>query len=80
MSENIEYNKIDSQGRRHGPWVFKHRLGEIAGETYYVNGVCQKYWKNYYPDGKLLRIIPYVNDHVEGEWIEYDYYEKQTKK
>jgi len=66
MNIENEINKVDSNGKMHGPW--KHDVYGIYVYINYNHGIAYGKFKTTF-DGKLKRV-----GHIsEGERIEYDY-------
>ncbi len=64
LSSVFTYNLNKIEG-----YTYVYRNGKVSTRDYYEEGVEQQDYREYYPNGSVFRMIPYVDDKREGEYI-----------
>ncbi len=54
-----------------GPSYVYNEKGTLISQFYYEKGYLQKNAIYYFPNGQIKKIVPYVDDEITGEVIEY---------
>lgn len=60
-SYNYILNKIEG-------YTYVYRNNKVISRDYYEENINQQDYREYYPNGSVFRIIPYVDDEREGEY------------
>ena len=63
LSSLFTYNLDKVEGYQ---YVYKN--GKVASRDYSEEGIDQEDFREYYPNGKLFRLIPYIDDDRDGEY------------
>jgi antitoxin component YwqK of YwqJK toxin-antitoxin module len=72
LLSNFTYNLSKAEG-----YTYVYRNGKMISRDYYEEGEEQQDFREYYPNGSVFRIIPYVDDQREGE---YPYFSPDSVK
>ncbi len=67
-------------GEKHGPWRKYYVTGAMMFDVNYDHGKLNGEGKVYYANGKLQKKGKYVNDLMEGSWLQFDEHGNYVKQ